>query len=140
MRLLPSPESLNPEEESDRFSHMFDGFSKDQAFEIQVASGCSVMVLHIISQTTYSTARLQQEPGSIVIPRTAYYLEKELLEMSQWDRSVMTWEESKQRPPPIEWIRSLQDTVINSSHRVTVVIAEMCRVTGLIYLQCRLLR
>lgn len=119
---------------------MFDGFSKDQAFEIQVASGCSVMVLHIISQTTYSTARLQQEPGSIVIPRTAYYLEKELLEMSQWDRSVMTWEESKQRPPPIEWIRSLQDTVINSSHRVTVVIAEMCRVTGLIYLQCRLLR
>lgn len=94
-----------------------------------------------MSQITCCAARLQQEPESAIVPITARYLLRELLEMRQWSSESIPWEIAQQRPQPIERIRSKpNDFVIDTDQDMTDATAEAWRFASIIYLQSRLLR
>ncbi|KAF5006538.1 hypothetical protein FDECE_7107 [Fusarium decemcellulare] len=140
MMELPSPATLNPEVEASRFGWLLYGTGKDM-FEIHGGCGFSKKLLHTMSQVTYCTARLQQEPESTIVPITARFLHRELLEMRQWSREGITWEVAQNRSQTIDWVRKKpDDNVIDSNQGMTDVTAEVWRLAAMIYLQCQLLR
>ncbi|KAM5346712.1 hypothetical protein ACJ41O_009717 [Fusarium nematophilum] len=140
MMALPSPATLKPEEESNRFGWLLYGTEKDM-FEIHGGCGFSKKLLHTMSQVTYCAARLQQEPESTIVPITARFLHRELLEMRQWSREGGEWEKAQACPQTIDWVRAKpDDTIIDSNWDMTNVTAEAWRIAAIIYLQCRLLR
>lgn len=140
MMPLPSPETFEPEREASRFGWLLYGTESDM-YQIHGGCGFSKKLLHIISQITYCAARMQQDPGSFVVPVTARYLRRELTQMRQWSNESKDWKEVKSGPPVISWVRTLRDEyVIDSSADMTDVTAEAWRLTALIYLQCRVMR
>ncbi|KAF7533350.1 hypothetical protein G7Z17_g13524 [Cylindrodendrum hubeiense] len=140
MMELPSPDNLEPVQESSRFGWLLYGTEKTM-YEIHGGCGFSKKLLHTMSQITYCAARLQQEPEGAIVPITARYLLRELLEMRQWSSESIPWEVTQERPQPIEWIRDMPDDfVIDSDHDMTDATAEAWRFASIIYLQGRLLR
>lgn len=95
----------------------------------------------MISQITYCAARLQQDGNSPVIPITAQYLLRELIEMRQWSRESKDWDTVKSEPAVIESVRCLpQGYLIDSHEDMMAVTAEAWRIASIAYLQCRVLR
>ncbi|KAG7408424.1 hypothetical protein Forpe1208_v012031 [Fusarium oxysporum f. sp. rapae] len=139
MMALPAPETMNPEEESDRFRWLTYGSEKDM-YEIHGGCGFSKRLLHVMSQVTYCAARLQQEPESVVDPYTAKILLRILEGMRQWSREGKDWETAQNGGPTIEWVREVDGMKIDSSQIMTEVTAEAWRIAAIIYYQCRLLR
>ena len=137
---LPSPADLDPIQEASRFGWLLYGTEKTM-YEIHGGCGFSTKLLHTISQITYCAARLQKEPESAIVPITARYLFRELLEMRQWSNESIPWEMAQQRLQPIEWIRKKANGfVIDTDQDMTDATAEGWRIASIIYLQCRLLR
>ncbi|KAH7157718.1 fungal-specific transcription factor domain-containing protein [Dactylonectria estremocensis] len=140
MMALASPTELDPIKEASRFGWLLYGTERTM-YEIHGGCGFSKKLLHTMSQITYCAARLQQEPLSAIVPITARYLQRELMEMRQWSRESIPWETARKRPQPIEWIRAKpNDYVIDSDQAMTEATAEAWRFASLIYLQGRLLR
>ncbi|KAH8653920.1 fungal-specific transcription factor domain-containing protein [Ilyonectria robusta] len=140
MIAFPSPTDLDPIQEASRFGWLLYGTEKTM-YEIHGGCGFSKKLLHTISQITCCAARLQQEPESAIVPITARYLLRELLEMRQWSSESIPFETAQQCPQPIEWIRSRpNDFVIDTDQDMTDATAEAWRFASIIYLQCRLLR
>jgi hypothetical protein len=139
MMALPAPETMNPEEESDRFRWLTYGSEKDM-YEIHGGCGFSKKLLHVMSQVTYCAARLQQEPESVVVPYTAKIILRILEEMRQWSREGKDWKTAQNGCPTIEWVRGVDGMKIDSSQIMTEVTAEAWRIAAIIYYQCRLLR
>ncbi|PNY25595.1 Uncharacterized protein TCAP_04467 [Tolypocladium capitatum] len=140
MMKLPAPDSFDPEHEASRFGWLLYGTEQDM-YQIHGGCGFSKKLLHMISQITYCAARLQQDPGNIVVPMTAQYLLQELDQMRQWSSESKDWETAKAETSVATWVRSAQDGyVIDSSADMTDVTAEAWRLTAIIYLQCRVLR
>ncbi|KAH7175775.1 fungal-specific transcription factor domain-containing protein [Dactylonectria macrodidyma] len=140
MMALTSPIELDPIREASRFGWLLYGTERTM-YEIHGGCGFSKKLLHTMSQITYCAARLQQEPMSAIVPVTAKYLQRELMEMRQWSRESIPWETARKRPQPIEWIRAKPDHyTIDSDQAMTEATAEAWRFASLIYLQGRLLR
>ncbi|RGP66204.1 hypothetical protein FLONG3_8933 [Fusarium longipes] len=140
MMELVDPKSMNPETEANRFNWLLYGTEND-LFEIHGGCGFSKKLLHTMSQVTYCAARLQQEPESTIVPITARYLLRTLTDMRQWSREGKSWEECRQHPQTITWVRAYEENVVISSKEdMTDVTAEAWRIAALIYYQCRLLR
>jgi hypothetical protein len=140
MMALPEPGSMNPEIEASRFNWLLYGTESD-LFEIHGGCGFSKKLLHTMSHVTYCAARLQQEPETTVVPRTAKFLRRTLTDMRQWSREGKSWEECRQHPQTITWVRDTADDVmISSKEDMTDVTAEAWRIAAIIYYQCRLLR
>lgn len=124
MASFPSPPMVNPEIEVSKFNWILLGTEEDLR-EIHEVCGISRKMLHLIGQVTYCSARLQQEPRSIVVPITAKYLNRGLFETQQ--RTVS--------------MRKQKDDVRNDPKQTTTNLAtEAWRIAAVIYLQCRLLR
>ncbi|KPM40958.1 hypothetical protein AK830_g5628 [Neonectria ditissima] len=140
MMELPSPETLDPVQEASRFGWLLYG-TEEAMYEIHGGCGFSKKLLHTMSQITYCAARLQQEPTSTMVPMTARYLHRELLELRQWSSESEPWELARKRPPVIEWIRAKPDNfVIDTHNEMTDATAEAWRFAAIIYLQCRVMR
>ncbi|KAK7575135.1 hypothetical protein V3481_017100 [Fusarium oxysporum f. sp. vasinfectum] len=134
-----APDTMNPEEESVKFSWLTYGSEKDM-YEIHGGCGLSKKLLHIMSQVTYCAARLRQEPKSVVVPVTAKIILRILEEMRQWSREGKDWETAQNGRPTIERVREVDGMKIDSSQIMTEVTAEAWRIAAIIYYQCRLLR
>lgn len=142
MTALPCPSSFDPEKEAARFGWLLYGDVQDM-YEIHGGCGFSKKLLHSMSQITYCSARLYQDPESSVIPLTAKFLHSELLDMRQWSSAPdsIPWEVAKTQQPIIEMVRAAQEGyVIDSASSMTEVTAEAWRIAAVIYLQCRALR
>jgi hypothetical protein len=136
----PSPAALDPKREASRFSWLTCGTEKD-LHEIHGGCGFSKKLLYTISQITYCTARLQQEPDSMIVPITAGYLNRELLEMRQWSSEFISWDAAQECLQTIAQVRQKPNGYIISTDKdMTDVTAEAWRFAVIIYLQCRLLR
>ncbi|KAH6869273.1 fungal-specific transcription factor domain-containing protein [Thelonectria olida] len=136
----PSPAALDPTQEASRFSWLLCGTGKD-LYEIHGGCGFSRKLLYTISQITYCTARLQQESDSMIVPITAGYLYRELLEMRQWSSEFIPWDVAHECPQTIVQVRKKpNDYIISTDEDMTDVTAEAWRFAVIIYLQCRLLR
>lgn len=110
-------------------------------YEIHGGCGFSKKLLFMMSQITYCAARLQQEPESPVIPVTAHYLMRQLLDMRQWSRESIAFDAAQQLPPSIEWVRERANNfVISIDFDMTNVTAEAWRIAAMIYMQCRVFR
>jgi hypothetical protein len=140
MMPLPSPATFDFSAETGRFGWLLYGTPKEM-YEIHGGCGFSKRLLHLFSQVTCCAARLNQDPGSIIVPRTAEYLLTELLDLRQWSSESTAWEDAKDKPPLTSWVSSLPDNyVVQTSEEMTDITAEAWRLAGLIYLQCRLMR
>ncbi|KJZ78614.1 hypothetical protein HIM_02005 [Hirsutella minnesotensis 3608] len=140
MMRLPSPDTFDPEYETSRFGWLLYGTEQDM-YQIHGGCGFSKKLLHMMSQITYCAARLQQDPGNIVVPTTTQYLHAELIQMRQWSPESKDWETAKAGPSVTEWVRSVPDGyMIGSSAEMTDVTAEAWRLMAIVYLQCRVLR
>ncbi|KIL92340.1 hypothetical protein FAVG1_04750 [Fusarium avenaceum] len=141
MTPLPPP-TMDPEAEASRFSWLLYGTERDVS-EIHGGCGFSQKLLHIMSQISYCAARLQQEPGSTLVPITARFLDRQLSSMRQWshDTRSETQESVERHSQTIDWVRlKLAGEVIDSSQDMTDLTAEAWRIAVIIYFQCRLLR
>lgn len=92
MMPLPSPATMDPMQESKRFDWLLYG-TKQEMYEIHGGCGFSKRLLHLISQITFLSTRLQQEQESMVLPMTAEYLYRELSDMRQWSSESRGWED-----------------------------------------------
>lgn len=137
---LPDPETFNSEAEVERFGWLLYGSPQD-VYEIHGGCGFSKKLLHIFSQITFCTARLNQDPKTPLVPRTAEKLYNVLSEMRQWSRETTDWEAARIDPQPISWIITAPENyTITTSQQMTDVTAEAWRLAAMLYLQCRLLR
>lgn len=140
MMPLPLPADFKFVAEAARFSWLLYGTPKEM-HQIHGGCGFSKYLLHIFSQITCCAARLNQDPQSPVVPKTAEHLLVMLHDLRQWSDESTAWEDAKSKAPPVSWIRSVADDyVIRTSEEMTDVTAEAWRVAGLLYLQCRLMR
>ncbi|KAK7413874.1 hypothetical protein QQX98_007215 [Neonectria punicea] len=127
MMELPSPDTLDPVQEASRFAWLLYG-TPEAMYEIHGGCGFSKKLLHTMSQITYCSSRVQQDPLGNIVPMTARYLLRELTEMRQWSRESETWKAARKRPPLIEWIRTRPDDyVINTHSEMTDATAEAWR-------------
>ncbi|POR33514.1 hypothetical protein TPAR_06299 [Tolypocladium paradoxum] len=111
-----------------RFGWLLSGTRRDM-YEIHGTCGFSRKLLHMISQITYCAARLQQDSDSPVIPITAQYLLRELVELRQWSREGRDWATVMSEPAVIEKVRGLpQGYLIDSLEDMTTVTAEAWRI------------
>ena len=137
---LPVLGAIGPDGDVARFGWLLSGTQRD-IYEIHGTCGFSRKLLHMISQITYCAARLQQDGNSPVIPITAQYLLRELVEMRQWSRESKSWDTVKSEPGVIDSVRNLPPGYFIDSHEdVIAVTAEAWRIASIIYLQCRVLR
>ncbi|KAF7559997.1 hypothetical protein G7046_g4155 [Stylonectria norvegica] len=140
MMELPSPATLDPEQEASRFGWLLYGTDKDM-YEIHGGCGFSKKLLHTMSQVTYCAARLQQERDSTIVPITARFLSRQLHDMRQWSSESLPWDDVHQRPPTIDWVRRQEaGYVIDTNQQMTHVTAEAWRLAVILYLQCRVFR
>ena len=140
MMPLPSPATFDFGAEAGRFGWLLYGTPMEM-YEIHGGCGFSKRLLHLFSQVTCCAARLNQDPGSVIVPRTAEYLLTELLDLRQWSSESTPWEDAKDKPPPSSWVRTMPDNyVIQTPEEMTDITAEAWRLAGLVYLQCRLMR
>lgn len=138
MMALASSSTLDPKQEAARFGWLLYG-DEETMYEIHGGCGFSKKLLHTMSQITYCAARLQQERASIAVPITARYLLRQLLEMRQWSRESIPWDQRGQAT--IDRIRAKSDDFIIDSHAdMTDVTAEAWRFAAIVYLQCRVMR
>ncbi|CAM1502062.1 Fc.00g040460.m01.CDS01 [Cosmosporella sp. VM-42] len=127
MMALPSPNTLDPEQEARRFGWLLYGTEKDM-YEIHGGCGFSKMLLHTMSQVTYCAARLQQEPKSTIVPITAKYLLRQLQNMRQWSSESRPWAMVQHRPATIDMVRTKPDDyIIDTDQDMTDVTAEAWR-------------
>lgn len=140
MMPLPDPETFDSEAEVARFGWLLYGSPQD-VHEVHGGCGFSKKLLHIFSQITFCAARLNQDPKTPLIPRTAERLYNVLAEMRQWSRETTDWEKARTDPQPISWIVTAPENyTITTSQQMTDVTAEAWRLAAMLYLQCRLLR
>ncbi|KAL3952866.1 hypothetical protein ACCO45_012809 [Purpureocillium lilacinum] len=94
-----------------------------------------------MGQITYCAARLEQDRENVVVPITAEYLLKELLQMRQWSSESGDWEAAKAGVSVSDrWCNAPQGYKISSSADMTDVTAEAWRLAAILYLKCRVLR
>ncbi|KIE03540.1 hypothetical protein MAJ_00071, partial [Metarhizium majus ARSEF 297] len=140
MSSLPPPRKFDAQKEASRFGWLLYGTEKDM-YQIHGGCGFSKKLLHVLNQVTYCAARLQQEPESPIVPMTADYLYRELLQMRQWSPESKSWEAAQSGPSVIDWVRSLSENYqIDTNAFMTDVTAEAWRFTAIIYLRCRVMR
>lgn len=140
MMPLPSPREFDYTSEAERFNWLLYG-SKKEAFEIHGGCGFSKRLLHAMSQVTCFTARLQQDPKSLMLPKMALRLEDQLMNMRQWSPESTSFERSQEIPQPVEWVREVSmEYRISTSAEMTDITAEAWRLAAVLYFQCRLLR
>jgi hypothetical protein len=140
MMELPRPDKFDPEKESTRFGWLLYG-TEEEMYEIHGGCGFCKKLLHVVSQITYCTARLQQDVESPMMPVTIRFLQTELMQMRQWSSETNDWEMAKANPPIIDLVRQQPpDYKIESPTFMTDVTAEAWRIAALLYLQCRALR
>ncbi|KAH7319749.1 hypothetical protein B0I35DRAFT_478072 [Stachybotrys elegans] len=137
---LPPPADFDAAKESSRFGWLLYG-TREETYEIHGGCGFSKKLLHVMSQITFWSARLQQERESPMTPAVAVALYQELAGMKQWAPDVIDWESANQYPPPLNILKTLDhDFLVNTPRGITVVTAEAWRIAAMIYHQCRLLR
>ncbi|EFY90455.1 hypothetical protein MAC_03449 [Metarhizium acridum CQMa 102] len=137
---LPPPHKFDAQQEASRFGWLLYGTEKDM-YQIHGGCGFSKKLLHVLNQVTYCAARLQQEPESPVVPMTADYLYRELLQMRQWSPESKSWEAAQSGLSVIDWVRSVPENYqIDTNAFMTDVTAEAWRFAAIIYLQCRVMR
>ena len=139
MSPLAPPHRFNARPEASRFDWLLHGTDKEM-YKIHAGCGFSKKFLHVLSQITYCAARLQQEPERPIVPMTAHYLYRELLEMRQWS-SESEGREAARCGPVIEWVRSQSEGYqIDTNASMTDVTAEAWRFAAILYLRCRVFR
>lgn len=138
--MAPLPKIPDPEVDANRFGWLLYGSEQD-VFEIHGGCGFSRKLLHLMGQITYCAARLEQDRENVVVPITAEYLLKELLQMRQWSSESGDWEAAKAGVSVSDrWCNAPQGYKISSSADMTDVTAEAWRLAAILYLKCRVLR
>ncbi|KAG5946086.1 hypothetical protein E4U53_006633 [Claviceps sorghi] len=140
MSPLPRPDEFDAAKEASRFGWLLYGTEKDM-YHVHGGCGFSKKLLHILSQVTYCAARLHQDAESPVVPITADYIRRELLNMRQWSPESQDWEDVKDSAAVIEWVRRQPPGYkIDENPTMTDVTAEAWRIAAVLYLLCRVYR
>ncbi|KAG6006209.1 hypothetical protein E4U21_007248 [Claviceps maximensis] len=140
MSPLPPPDEFDAAKEASRFGWLLYGTEKDM-YQVHGGCGFSKKLLHILSQVTYCAARLHQDAESPVVPMTADYIYRELLNMRQWSPESRDWETAKTSTAVIEWVcRQPPGYKIDENSTMTDVTAEAWRIAAKLYLLSRVFR
>lgn len=148
MMPLPHSAQFNQEDEERRFKWLLYG-TKEDTDEIQSGCGFSRRLLHIIRQITWSAACLQQNSSSLIPPRFARFLCKDLHDMAQWVPELLETNPNDgytvdfyNSGKPLKWDRNPESRLphLVTAEDMILVTAECWRLAVLIYLHCRLER